>query len=226
VPDTKRYRMTNPLSWLWPWPGRRFREKISPRDATGRAGRHLLLVDFLDTDTSVRLPSRPRADDGVTALYAAHAVGLIRLGYVMLGDRGAAEDVVQEAFLGLYRNWHRLDDPAKALTYLRSSVLNGCRGALRSRVRQDRREHAAAAGGDWSPSDSAEASVLLTEEHRELLAAVRELAPRQREALTLRYYLSLSTDETARVMGISVGAVKSTLSRAIATLGRTFKEEA
>jgi RNA polymerase sigma-70 factor (sigma-E family) len=183
-------------------------------------------VDFLSTDTSLRPAPRPRADDGVTALYAAHAVGLIRLGYVMLGDRAAAEDVMQEAFLGLYRNWNRLDDPAKALTYLRSSVLNGCRSALRTRVRQDRRDQAVAASGDWAPSDSAEASVLLSEENRELLAAVRGLAPRQREVLTLRYYLSLSTEETARVMDISAGAVKSNLSRAIAMLGRTFKEEA
>jgi hypothetical protein len=54
-------------------------------------------VDFLDTDTPLRSGSRPRADEGVTALYAAHAVGLIRLGFVMLGDRGAAEDVVAVA---------------------------------------------------------------------------------------------------------------------------------
>jgi len=62
-------------------------------------------VDFSDTDTSLRSGPRPRADEGVTALYAAHAVGLIRLGFVMLGNRGTAEDVVQDAFLGLYRNW-------------------------------------------------------------------------------------------------------------------------
>jgi RNA polymerase sigma-70 factor (sigma-E family) len=181
-------------------------------------------VDFLDTDTSQRPGARPKADEGVTALYAAHAVGLIRLGFVMLGDRGAAEDVVQDAFLGLYRNWDRLDDPANALTYVRSSVLNGCRAALRTRTRRDRRDRAAARDG-WPPFDSAEAAVLLSEEHQEVLAAVRKLAGRQREALMLRYYLGLSTEETARVMGISPGTVKSALSRAIATLGRTFKEE-
>src|SRR6476646_9356060 len=99
--------------------------------ATGSAGRHLCIVDFLDTDTARRAQPRPRAAEGVTALYAAHSLGLIRLGFVMLGDRGAAEDVVQDAFLGLYRNWDRLNDPANALTYVRSSVLNGCRAALR-----------------------------------------------------------------------------------------------
>ena len=161
----------------------------------------------------------------MTGLYAEHAVGLIRLGFVMLGDRGAAEDVVQDAFLGLYRNWDRLNDPANALTYVRSSVLNGCRAALRSQARRDRRDRAAAAGDGWLSFDSAEAAVLLSEEHQQVLAAVRKLADRQREVLTLRYYLGLSPDETARVMGISTGTVKSAMSRAIAALGRMLKEE-
>ena len=67
------------------------------------------------------------ADD----LYQAHSVGLIRLGVVMLGDRAAAEDVVQEAFCGLYRRWPELADPARALPYVRSAVLNGCRSVRR-----------------------------------------------------------------------------------------------
>jgi len=161
----------------------------------------------------------------VTALYEAHAVGLIRLGYVMLGDRGAAEDVVQEAFLGLYRRWGRLDDPDKALTYVRSSVLNGCREVLRAQIRRERRDRKAAALNNMPAFDSTSAPLLLAEEHQEVLSAVRKLADRQREALMLRYYAGLSTDETARAMGISAGTVKSALSRAMTTLGRALKEE-
>ena len=82
---------------------------------------------------------RPGATAGVTALYQGHAVGLIRLAIVMLGDRVAAEDVVQEAFFGLYRHWDGLADPGKALAYLRSAVLNRCRNALRQRSRDARR---------------------------------------------------------------------------------------
>ena len=181
-------------------------------------------MDSLDTDTSPRSGSRPSADEGVTALYVAHGVSLIRMGFVILGDRGAAEDVVQDAFLGLYRNWDRLNDPAKALPYIRSSVLNGCRAALRAQARRDRRDRAAARDGLLA-FDSAEAAVMLSEEHREVFAAVRKLASRQRETLLLRYYLGLSQDETAQVMGISTGTVKSALSRAIAAVGRTLKEE-
>ena len=181
-------------------------------------------MDYPDTGTPPRPGLRPRADESVTALYAEHAAGLIRLGFVMLGDRGAAEDVVQDAFLGLYRNWDRLNDPAKALPYIRSSVLNGCRAAFRAQARRDRRDRAAARDS-WLAFDSAEAAVLLSEEHREVFGAVRKLASRQREALLLRYYLGLSLDETAQVMGISTGTVKSALSRAIAAVGRTLKEE-
>jgi len=103
------------------------------------------------------------ATEAVTALYQAHALGLIRLAVVMLGDRPAAEDVVQEAFYGLYRRWHTLSEETKALAYVRSSVINGCRSALRRRVRQftgvaaDQQEESAsapaqpAAGGARAP---------------------------------------------------------------------------
>ncbi len=158
----------------------------------------------------------------MTELYQAHAVGLIRLGVIMLGDRTAAEDVVQDAFFGLYRNWGRLTDPVNALAYVRASVLNGCRGALRQRIRHERRLSVVA---DAATAESAESAVLLGEEHREVLAAVRRLPDRQREALVLRFYLGVSEEETARAMGISRGTVKSSTSRALAALGRMLKEE-
>ena len=52
------------------------------------------------------------AEAAVGALYRAQAVGLIRLAYLMLGDRAAAEDVVQDAFFGLYRGWDGSPTPA------------------------------------------------------------------------------------------------------------------
>ena len=67
--------------------------------------------------------------------------------------------------------------------------------------------------------------MLLGEEHREVLLAVRRLPDRQREALVLRFYFGLSEEDTAAAMGISRGTVKSSLSRALASLGRILKEE-
>ncbi len=85
------------------------------------------------------------AEDQVAVLYESHALGLIRLAHVMLGDKASAEDVVQDAFFGLYRNWARLSDPAMALPYLRASVLNGCKSLLR--WRRIRREPCVASAG-------------------------------------------------------------------------------
>ena len=160
-------------------------------------------------------------DREVTALYEAHARSLIRLAYVMLGDRPAAEDVVQEAFLGLYQRWSKLRDTARAPDYLRSSVLNGCRMVLRSSARRDDRNARIASELPW---ESAEATALVSEEHRYLLRGIRALPPRQREALVLRYYLDLSEEETARSMGVHRGTVKSATSRALTALGLRMQE--
>jgi RNA polymerase sigma-70 factor (sigma-E family) len=153
------------------------------------------------------------ASQAVTALYREHATGLIRLAVVMLGDRPTAEDVVQEAFCGLYRRWAHLSDPAKSLPYVRSAVLNGCRTVIRRRSRHDGRLAAEPAAA------SAEHDALLGEEHRAVIQGVRKLPPRQREALVLRYFMDLDVAEIAQSMGISPGTVKSTLSRGIAALG-------
>jgi RNA polymerase sigma-70 factor (sigma-E family) len=164
---------------------------------------------------------QPDARQAVSALYEAHAVGLIRLAIVMLGDRPAAEDVVQEAFCGLYRRWGQLDDPGNAQRYVRSAVLNGCRSALRRLHRESR----SARPDEWlETSESAEALALVNAEHRAVLSALRRLPARQREALVLRFYLDLPEPEIARSMGVSPGTVKSTTSRALAALGRLVQE--
>jgi RNA polymerase sigma-70 factor (sigma-E family) len=165
--------------------------------------------------------SAASAETVVTALYQIHAIGLIRLAIVMVGSRPAAEDVVQEAFCGLYRRWDKLSEKENALSYLRSSVLNGCRSELRRRIRNGSRAAHAALVGD---SASAEYAALIGEEHREVLAALRRLPHRQRESLVLRFYLELSEQEIAASMGVSRGTVKSTTSRALTALGRLLQE--
>jgi RNA polymerase sigma-70 factor (sigma-E family) len=173
-------------------------------------------VDSSDTQA----PPGAGADvtGAVTALYQAHALGLVRLAFIMLGDTGSAEDVVQEAFLGLYRRWEGLADTANALGYVRSSVLNGCRTLLRQ---QSRRERISLVEPD---TESAEARALIGEEHREVLAAIRRLPDRQREAVVLRFYLEMPEDQVADVMQISRGTVKSATSRGVAAVGRMLKE--
>jgi RNA polymerase sigma-70 factor (sigma-E family) len=154
----------------------------------------------------------------VTALYAEHALGLTRLAYIMLGSQAAAEDVVQDAFCGLYRRWPHLSDQAKALGYARSSVLNGCRSVLRRRVTLELDE-----AGDMS-TGSAESALLTEEARREVLDALRRLPDRQREVLTLRFFLDLADKEIAAAMGIGAGTVRSASHRGLASLRRALKE--
>src|SRR5260370_14214077 len=102
--------------------------------------------------------------NAVSALYRMHVLGVTRLAVVMLGDRPAAEDVVQDAFCGLYTHWGRLSDPAKALPYLRSSVLNGCRNHPR------RWDPAGREPAGWENAESGASAGLRAEEPRQRLA--------------------------------------------------------
>ncbi|RKS70708.1 RNA polymerase sigma-70 factor (sigma-E family) [Actinomadura pelletieri DSM 43383] len=154
----------------------------------------------------------------VTDLYRGHALGLTRLALVMVGDRGTAEDIVQDAFAGLYRRWPRLHDRDKALTYVRSAVLNRSRTVLRRRRMPLRVVH-------QPPVWSAEAEALVAEDRREVMEALHRLPVRQREALVLRYFCDLSEGEIAAAMRVSRGTVKSTTSRAVAALGRMLEEK-
>ena len=163
------------------------------------------------------------AEAAVTALYQAHALGMIRLAHIMLGDRAGAEDVVQEAFCGLYRRWSALADSGSALAYVRSSVLNGCRSVLRGQSRA--RDQADGRQAAPPPGISAEAAAITIEERQQVLRALRRLPARQREALVLRFYLDLSAEESAATMGIGPGSVRSAIHRGLESLGRMLQEQ-
>jgi RNA polymerase sigma factor (sigma-70 family) len=164
---------------------------------------------------------RPQAPaDVVAGMFREHGLSLVRLAVLLTGDQATAEDVVQDAFLGFQRALPRLRDQDKALGYLRVSVVNGCRSALRSRRRlQPQRDE------DDRPVSSAEATVVAEQDRRLVLAAVGRLPARAREVLAPRYYLDLPYEEIAAVLGVTRGTVSSTISRALAALGRDLKEE-
>jgi RNA polymerase sigma-70 factor (sigma-E family) len=169
--------------------------------------------------TTETLPTGQEAWGRVSALYQTHALALKKLAFLMTGDQPTAEDVVQDAFLGLCRRWPSLHETDSALGYLRISVLNGCRSVHRVRFRRR--------GITLDPpvdSASAEDIALLGEANREVLVAIRRLPARQREAVVLRYYLDMSEDQAAQAMGVSRGTVKSATSRGIAALARMLEE--
>jgi RNA polymerase sigma-70 factor (sigma-E family) len=148
-------------------------------------------------------------------LFDEHYTGLLRLAVLLGADD--AEDIVAEAFCQLYRRWGRLRDTGAALPYLRSVLCNLVR--MRVRHLQVARRHTERPG---LPTDSAESEVLLREDQRMLIAALKGLPVRQREALVLRYWLSLREAEIAAAMGISCGAVKSHTARGMAALTKAL----
>jgi RNA polymerase sigma-70 factor (sigma-E family) len=168
----------------------------------------------------LREQHRSAPADVVADLYHAHGLALVRTAMMFVGDKPTAEDVVQDAFIGLYRAVPRLNNLDKALAYLRASVVNGCRSVHRARQRAFARpvQHAPAV---WS----AESAAMDREESRLTMQAVSRLPRRAREVLALRYYLDLPDAEIAAALGISRGSVSSTASRALAVLAREMKGE-
>ena len=176
------------------------------------------------TDIAATAGARParsaatEADDAVTALYAAHYRSLVRLAALLLHDTGAAEEVVQDAFVAMHAGWRRLRDHDRALAYLRQAVVNRSRSQLRHRKVVER--HAPTAPVN---APSAEYGALAAVERASVMTALRALPPRQRETLVLRDNADLSEAQIADAMGISPGAVKSHASRGLAALRTTLE---
>ena len=170
------------------------------------------------------VPAEPAADRPaapVAALFREHHGELVRLALLMVGDLPTAEDVVQDVYARLHSRWSQIAAPDAVLPYVRSAVLNGCRSVLRRRAVARR---VGAAHRDEPTAKSAESEVMLSEDRRQVLAALARL-PRRREVLVLRYYLGLSEAEIAAVLGISPGTVKSTAARGLAALARELGEQ-
>lgn len=163
----------------------------------------------------------PDTDVAVAELYCAHYRALVRLAMLLLHDLASAEEVVQDSFVALHAGLHRLRDNDKALSYLRAAVVNKARSVLRHRVVVDRNPAK-------PPPDmpSAEHGALALIERSSVVAALRGLPNRQREAVVLRYYGDLSEAQIAAAMGITRGAVKSHTSRAMAALRSVLEREA
>jgi len=153
------------------------------------------------------------ADAAVSHLYAAHWTSLLRLATMLTGDRATGEDVLQDAFVALHRRWRRIGEPATALAYLRTSVVNGARSVARHRAVEFKHRSPAPP----APAGPEEHALRAVQDAR-VLAALRTLPQRQQEVLVLRYYADLSEEQIATTLGISRGAVKSYAHRAMSTL--------
>ncbi|MDP3891101.1 SigE family RNA polymerase sigma factor [Nocardioides sp.] len=163
-------------------------------------------------------PGWDDADAAVEQLYAGHWRQLVRLSVLLVRDQGTAEEVVQDAFVELHRRWGRLEDPDKALAYLRQTVVNRSRSVLRHRKVVNRHLDQERARPETLHTAAADESVAHADRRDAVLDALRRLPRRQREVLVLRYYLDLSEGEIATTLGVSRGSIKSHASRGAAAL--------
>ena len=152
-------------------------------------------------------------------VYAAHHPEALRLAYLLCGSRERAEDAVAEAFVRVYRQMGR-GDIQHPRAYVRRAVVNEVNSRFR-RLALERRE-AAKRTGDDRGARGAEESLADTDE---MFAALRQLSDRQRTVVVLRFYEDLSEKAIAEAMGISIGTVKSTLSRGMDKLRSLLAEE-
>src|SRR5688572_21986792 len=167
-------------------------------------------------------PGTDRVGDALARLHSDHYTSLVRLATLVVGDRGVAEQIAQDAFVKLQLRWGGLRRPDRAPAYLRSAVLNAARSHLRHRKVSDRYDaHRTAPAAATTP----ESAALGQAEQQRVVAALRRLPERQREAVVLRYYVDLSEADIAAAMGVSAGSVKTHLHRGLASLAQHLGEE-
>lgn len=154
-------------------------------------------------------------------LYESERSRLLRLAAMLVGDRAIAEDIVHDAFAAVQGRRKKLAEPAAASAYLSACVANGARSVLRRRRLMLRRPGVA----DPEVGPGADAALMLAEEHRAVVAAVRGLPRRQQQVLVLRYWSGLSEAQISEALKISPGTVKSNAARGLMKVKQLLEAE-
>jgi len=155
-----------------------------------------------------------RGDRSQFAEFAlARAGALHRAAYLMVGDSQLAQDLVQEALTKTYVAWPRLRDPANAEAYCRKAITTTAISWFRRKGWNNERP------SEYLPEGPPGAGhEVAYAEHDAVWRALRDVPPRQRAALVLRFYEDLTEAQTAAAMGCAVGTVKSQVSAGLKKL--------
>jgi RNA polymerase sigma-70 factor (ECF subfamily) len=148
--------------------------------------------------------------EGFQSMYEAEFARVFRAVALVCGDRSVAEDATQEAFARALARWPRLRDAPWAAGWVTTTAINVARRQLR---------HSPVPPDDPAPEPDREALL-------DLKVAIRRLPPRQQEAVVLHYLLDLPVADAASAMRCDQGTVKTHLSRARISLGRSLERGA
>jgi RNA polymerase sigma-70 factor (sigma-E family) len=143
----------------------------------------------------------------------AYSTRLLRFAEMLCGDRHQAEDLVQHALMRCYPKWQRIE--GEPLSYVRRAVVNRFMSQVRRRMSRER--PADPSGPEWT-AETVRDFAPGVQDRAVVLAALAGLTARERAMVVLRYSQDLSEADTAAVLGVARGTVKSTCSRALAKL--------
>ncbi len=175
--------------------------------------------------TDAELIRRLRADDldAFRILFERHRALIFRTAHGLTGDRHAAEEILQDTFLRAYRHRGTLRDDVSPVPWLHRVALNLCYTRLgRRRLTTDPLDESPAGGlrdGGLEPPEWA-----IREELRQAIRdGVAALAPKHQSVIVLYYLDGLSLQETATVLGVRLGTVKSRIHYALHALRASFE---
>jgi RNA polymerase sigma-70 factor (ECF subfamily) len=164
-------------------------------------------------------------------LVRQHQEAIFRLAYLLLHDVDDAEDVTQETFIRAYRNLHRFDSTRPLRPWLLEIARNQCHNwsrAMRRHLAALQRWRDAAPNSGSAIADvaaGADSAMLQQWQANTLWQAVRRLNETDQEVVYLRCFLELSVEETAQVLKVAPGTVKSRLWRALERLRRIVEKD-
>lgn len=155
---------------------------------------------------------KPDAEDQYRQFVASRMEPLRRMAYLLCRDWHTADDLVSITIGKLYRNWRRVAGADNVDAYVRKVLTHAW---LDERRRPWRREQTVDELPDQAERGVGEPPVI---DRDLLLQLLAELPPRRKAVVVLRYYCDLSVEETAEILGITTGSVKSQAARALQTL--------
>lgn len=164
----------------------------------------------MDTTPAPVEPLGLLARDGMANLFAREHRPMLRMATLMVGSPAVAEEIVQDAFVTVGARWSSLDKPG---AYLRKTVVNGCAQTLRRRGAESR------ALAARPPEVDMELPTRLIE----LRHALDHLSDRQRLVVVLRYFVDLSDNDIADVLGVRPATVRSLAHRAFEVLRKELE---